>query len=108
MNEVWHEGSVACIGQTKVQMGWREAIELLVRPVVVVVDEVLGQELVQFVAVNGAVAVNTLLFDAPPEPLDEGVVGGTALSVHADLDALLEQCPGELIAGVLTAMVGVI
>src|SRR5690606_39686116 len=88
-------------------MGRYQAIKVLVRPLVVVVGEVLGEELTQLVPIHWAVAIDALLLDAPPEPFDEGIVGGTALSVHAHFDALLEQSIGEQVTGVLAALVGV-
>src|SRR5665811_2107497 len=60
----------------------------------------LGNALVSF-------QVHLLVFDAPPEPLDEDVIHPTAPSVHADPDAVGAQQPCEARRGELRALVGV-
>src|ERR1022692_4771690 len=53
------------------------------------------------------VQVDLLVFERAPEALDEHVVAPAALAVHADLDALFFEPPGEVFAGELTALIGV-
>ena len=85
-------------------MGWCWPIEVLVRPVVVVEGEVLGEDPPQLITILGAVEVNALLLHVAPEPFNEGVVRCATLAIHADLDAFLEQGSGELLAGELAAL----
>lgn len=84
-----------------------EAIQVLVGPMVVVEGEVRGEDPPQLVSILGAVEINALLLHVAPEPFDEGVVRCAALTIHADPDAFLEQCTGELLAGELAALVRV-
>ena len=58
---------------------------------------------------DGVVGVQVDLFvlEGAPESFDEDVVPPAAPPVHADLDAVLEQAPGEGGAGELTALIGV-
>src|SRR6202040_853198 len=53
------------------------------------------------------VEVDLLIFEAPPQPLDEDVVHVAALAVHADGDPVALQGAGEVVAGELAALVGV-
>src|ERR1022692_119413 len=53
------------------------------------------------------VQVDLLVFERAPEALDEHVVAPAALAVHADLDALFFEPPGEVFAVELTALIGV-
>ena len=51
--------------------------------------------------------VDLLVFDRPPEPLDEDVVTPGALAVHADRDTRVEEHAGEGGAGELAALIRV-
>ena len=51
--------------------------------------------------------VDLFVLEGAPESFDEDVVPSAAPPVHADLDAVLEQAPGEGGAGELTALIGV-
>src|SRR6516164_2133543 len=53
------------------------------------------------------VEVDLLVFEASPQPLDEDLVHAPALTVHADCDAVILQRAGEIVAGELTALVGI-
>ena len=53
------------------------------------------------------VEVDLLVFEASPQPLDEDVVHAPALAVHADFDPVILQGAGEIVAGELTALVGI-
>jgi hypothetical protein len=48
--------------------------------------------------------VHLLVFDGPPQALDEDVVSPGAFPIHADLDLVLEQQAGEGDAGELGAL----
>src|SRR5664279_5248283 len=49
--------------------------------------------------------VHLLVFDGPPQALDEDVVSPGAFPIHADLDLVLEQQAGEGDAGELGALI---
>jgi hypothetical protein len=49
-------------------------------------------------------AHHLLVFDGPPQALDEDVVSPGAFPIHADLDLVLEQQAGEGDAGELGAL----
>ena len=51
--------------------------------------------------------IHLLVFDALPESFHEHVVAPTACPVHADLNAVGAQQPGEFEAGELAALIGV-
>lgn len=51
--------------------------------------------------------VHLLVFDRPPEPLDEDIVAQCPSAVHADGDAIIAQQAGEGHAGKLAALVAI-
>ena len=51
--------------------------------------------------------VDLLVFDAPPQPLDENVVHPAAATVHAHFHAEVRQPAGLLHRGELATLVGV-
>jgi hypothetical protein len=51
--------------------------------------------------------IDFLVLHAFPQPLDEDVVAQATLAVHADLDAVFLEQPGEFQAGELAALVSV-
>src|SRR3984893_6615367 len=53
------------------------------------------------------VEVDLLVFEASPQPLDEDVVHAPALAIHANGDPMILQRAGEILAGELTALVGI-
>ena len=87
-------------------MGRSWSIEVLVRPVVVVVDAVISKRPAQPVAVRCAVEVDASLLDAAPTAFDEGIVRCAALTIRADLDAFLQHCTGERRTDELAALIG--
>jgi len=58
-------------------------------PGLIVMPEVPVERLFQVVSVLEGREVDTLVFDAAPEPFNEDIVVVTALAVHADPDAML-------------------
>jgi hypothetical protein len=54
-------------------------------------------------AVIGA-QVHLLVFDRPPEPLDEHVVAPCTSAVHADGDGVAQQQAGEVSTGELASL----
>jgi len=53
------------------------------------------------------VPIDRLVFDAFPESFHDHGVAPAALPIHADLDTVVFQQPGEFEAGELTALIGV-
>ena len=53
------------------------------------------------------IEVDFLVFEAAPQPLDQDVVHAAALAVHTDHHPVPLQCPGEIVAGELAALVGI-
>jgi hypothetical protein len=51
--------------------------------------------------------IDLLVFNRPPETLDEDVVAPGGLAIHADPDLPVEKNLGEVMAGELAALVGV-
>jgi hypothetical protein len=51
--------------------------------------------------VDGRAQVDPLVLHCPPETLDEDIVVTTTASIHADLDPMIQQHPGERLAGEL-------
>ncbi len=51
--------------------------------------------------------VDRLVFERPPEPLDEDIVHAAAPAVHGDRHACVLEHIGEVGAGKLAALVGV-
>ena len=51
--------------------------------------------------------VDSLVFKAPPKPLDEDVIHPSTTPVHADLDALLLKLGDPLFSGELAALIRV-
>ena len=47
--------------------------------------------------------IDSFVFEAPPQPLDEDVVAPTPSSIHADLNPVVVQKPSEFLAGELAA-----
>jgi hypothetical protein len=53
------------------------------------------------------VQVDPLILHGPPQSFDKDVVMTTTASVHADLDPVLQQHPGERLAGELSTLIGI-
>ena len=47
------------------------------------------------------------MLHGPPQALDEDVVVAAPTSIHADLDPVVAQHLGELVAGELRALIGI-
>ena len=77
------------------------------RPLPVVELEIAGQLFARLGDALIRMQIDVLVLDAAPEPLDEDVVEPAAFSVHADLDTVVGQRPGEVGASELAALVGI-
>jgi len=75
-------------------------------PSVVFLDE-LYHSYIQLQAVACRVQVDVLPLQGAEEPLDEGIVGGTAFAIHRDLDPCFQQGTDPMLAGVLRPLVGI-
>ena len=62
-------------------------------------DDAFGLE-----AVSQLVQVNRLVFERPPEALDEDVVHAPAPTIHGDRDTRVPEDTGEVEAGELAAL----
>ncbi len=69
------------------------------RPGLVVERQIAFQALVRGLDGVVCVQIDLLVFEALPQALDEHVVPPTPFPVHADLNAVVGEKPGELLAG---------
>ena len=81
--------------------------ERLVRAASVVPVEEFDQAALLLKPIGCRVQVNPLVLHRPPQPLDEDVIMATTASVHADLDPMIQQHPGEFLARELRTLVGI-
>ena len=58
-------------------------------------------------AIGQFVEVNRLVFERPPESLDEDVIHAAAPAVHGDRDLLALERAGKVKAGELASLVGI-
>ena len=65
------------------------------------------QAVVEFGAAVKCMQVEVVMFDRPPEPLDEDVVLTSAAAVHANRDVVVFEKLGKGRAGKLGALIGV-
>src|SRR6516165_792130 len=69
--------------------------------------EVLGKAALLFDAVGGGAQINPFVLHGPPQALDKDVIVAAPASVHADLDPVIPQHLGKLVAGELRALVSI-
>ena len=77
--------------------------ERLMRTAQIIPVEELAQAALLFDAVGRRAQVDPFVFHGPPQTLDKDVVVAAPASVHADLDRVIPQHLGELLAGELRA-----
>ena len=58
-------------------------------------------------AIGQLVQIDRLVFERPPQPLDEDVVHAPAPAVHGDRDTRVLEHTGELEAGERAALIGI-
>src|SRR6202047_1601527 len=75
--------------------------ERLMRPPQIIPVEELGKAALLFDAVGRWAQVDPFVLHGPPPALDEALVVAAPASIHADLDSVIRQHLGELIAGEL-------
>ena len=77
--------------------------ECLMRTAPVVPVEEFAEAALLLEAVARRTQVDPFVLHRPPQPLDEDVVVAAPASVHADLDPVIPQHLGKLVAGELRA-----
>src|SRR5260221_10929063 len=73
--------------------------ECLMRTPQIIPVEELAKAALLFDAVGGGAQVDPFVLHGPPQALDEDVVVATPASIHADLDPVIPQHLGKLVAG---------
>ena len=69
--------------------------------------EELGKAAPLFDAVGCRARVDPFMLHGPPQALDEDVVVAAPASIYADLDPVIAQDLGELVAGELRSLIGI-
>src|SRR5712672_2923119 len=87
-------------------VGCSPAERLMRTPQIIPVEE-LAKAALLFDAVGRWAQVDPFVLHGPPQALDEDVVVAAPASVHADLDPMIPQHLGKLIAGELRALIGI-
>src|SRR5436309_7685982 len=85
----------------------RAPAERLMWPPQIIPVEKLGQAALLFDAVGRWPQVDPFVLHGPPQALDKDVVVAAPASIHADLDPVIPQHLGELVAGELRALIGI-
>jgi len=67
----------------------------------------LGKAALLFDAVGGRAQIDPFVLHGPPQALDKDIVAAAPASVHADLDPVIPQHLGKLIAGELRALISI-
>src|SRR5437763_4326412 len=75
-------------------------------PQIIPVEE-LGKAALLFDAVGRGAQVDPFVLHGPPQALDEDVVVAAPASIHADLDPVIPQHLGKLVAGELRALISI-
>jgi len=75
-------------------------------PPIIPVEE-LGKAAPLFDAVGCLAQVDPFMLHGPPQALDEDVVVAAPASIYADLDPVIAQDLGELVAGELRSLIGI-
>src|SRR5438445_13763031 len=78
-------------------------VERLMRTPQIIPVEELGKAALLFDAVGRWAQVDPFVLHRPPQALDKDVVVAAPASIHADLDPVIPQHRGELVAGELRA-----
>src|SRR5438132_7424879 len=77
------------------------------RPPQIIPVEELGKAALLFDAVGRRTQVDPFVLHGPPQALDKDVVVAAPASIHADLDPVIPQHGGELVAGELRTLIGI-
>src|SRR5689334_12002784 len=79
----------------------------LMRTSQIIPVEELGKAALLFDAVGRWAQVDPFVLHRPPQALDKDVVVAAPASIHADLDPVIPQHRGELVAGELRTLIGI-
>ena len=74
---------------------------------VVVLEDEVSNSLVEFKPIFRRIEVNVFALDRSPEALNEGIVCGSSLAVHGDLDSVALHGAYPMLAGILRSLVGI-
>src|SRR5947209_12993571 len=77
------------------------------RPPQIIPVEELSKAALLFDAVGRWPQVDPFVLHGPPQALDKDVVVAAPASIHADLDPVIPQLLGELVAGELRALISI-
>src|SRR5690349_23244917 len=77
------------------------------RPPQIITVEELGKAALLFDAVGRWTQVDPFVLHGPPQALDKDVVVAAPASIHADLDPVIPQQFGKLVAGELRALISI-
>src|ERR1700756_2412334 len=75
-------------------------------PLIIPVKE-LGKAALLFDALGRWAQIDPFVLHGPPQALDKDVVVAAPASIHADLDLMVPQHLGKLVAGVLRALISI-
>ena len=85
----------------------RLVVKRLMRTLLVVKREEIGQSPVQGIHRGVVLQVDVLVLDRTPQSLDKNIVCRTATTIHADLDTMILQALGEGQTGKLRTLIGI-
>src|SRR4029079_6142706 len=81
--------------------------ERLMRTPQIIPVEELAKAALLFNAVGRWAQIDPFMLHGPPQALDKHVVVATPASIHADLDPMIPQHRGELVAAELRALISI-
>src|SRR5258707_13219373 len=91
----------------EVSLVWCSPAERLMRTPQIIPVEEFAKAALLFDAVGRWAQIDPFVLHGPPQALDEDVVVAAPASVHADLDPMIPQHLGELVAGELRPLIGI-
>src|SRR5690348_17981557 len=85
----------------------RAPAERLMRAPQIIPVEELSKAALLFDAVGGWAQIDPFVLHGPPQALDKDIVVAAPASVHADLDPVIPQRLGKLVAGELCVLISI-
>lgn len=95
------------MGKIEVNLIRGFVVKRLMRTLAVVKVKPLIESFPQRSAVVKGPQVKILVFERPPQPLDENIILNPATAVHADLDLMRFEHFGESLGGKLSSLIGI-
>ena len=74
---------------------------------VVVEQKVLCETVIRLMSIPILIEVHLLVFNCPPEPLDENIIKSSSSAIHADLDLMTFQYVQVLFICELTSLISI-